>query len=161
LAWRPDESWEESVAAWPSANEPPLPEQESAMGARQASIGAILEAIERALPKDFRSSSGLRSWLLHVGREAQPHGGRAAGVRDGEVHRRFMPVRWDVEDRAAAEDERGRYLAFVADLTLEQAATPGRVPYRHVMSDSQRRRVGKLLKKGAGSRRRSNARLAY
>ena len=107
-------------------------------------LGAILERIEQALSKKFRSASELRSWLLEVGQTAEVHGWEAM-IHKGAVDRRFTPTHWDDADRAAADAERLSYQGYIHDVSETEAATIPRVPYRHAMSGSQRSRVGRLL----------------
>jgi hypothetical protein len=147
-AWLPGLPWGVSLDTWSSANKeqlPALPEHESALSARQVVLGAILERVERALPKDFRSVTDLHSWLLEVGQTVEVHGGWEANVNNDEVRRRFNPTRWDEADRAAADAERLTYQTYIRDVFETGVATIPRVPYRHAMSGSQRRRVGRLL----------------
>jgi hypothetical protein len=147
-AWLPGTPWDVSADTWGSADEqelPALPEQESALAARQAVVSAILERIERALPKNFRLASELCSWLFEVAQTVEVHGGWKAKAHKGEVTRKFTPTHWVAADRAAADAERLTFQDYVRNVSEAEAATIPRVPYRHAMSGMQRHRVERLL----------------
>jgi hypothetical protein len=103
----------------------------------------ILLEIERAVPKDFNTEEEVRSYLLDAGRRAKLFTGYTARGRcDERVIQYHEPKE---SERAGSEIRRAEYLQYITDLSSEQAALTKPLPYRHAMSGTKRRRVGKKL----------------
>jgi hypothetical protein len=92
------------------------------LSAKAGALRAILQDIERSVPKDFRNLEELRAFL-----------GRSA----------LAPVvgHWTVDGQPVIEAERHAFTAYVAGLNDASLLRIPRIPYRRVLSESQRNRV--------------------
>jgi hypothetical protein len=120
------------------------PEEEDRANATVAILRAILEEIERRVADDFRDIAGTRAFLVAAGQNAKVVN---YGVSLGGGRRRVTVHEpdWNPEEIAACEEARAGYLIYVAHLSPEDAAGAPAAPYRHVMSESTRRRVARDL----------------
>lgn len=107
-------------------------------------LNAILENIERALPEDFSRDSEVRDYLLSVGEKARVLEYHTEGTGEERRAVYYESPLTEVE-RLGLENARAGYIKYVTDLSVDQASQTEKVLYRHVMSDTKRRRVGKNL----------------
>ena len=104
----------------------------------------VLEEIERAVPEDFSTEEEARRYLIDAGKKGKVIS-LTASWGHGEVVVHYQEPEIDVAERAAMEIERAEYLSFISTLSCEQAAEARPVLFRHLMSDTKRRRVANKL----------------
>lgn len=128
----------------------PAAADEQALPERCALLDAILDEIEHTAPEDFGTVAEAREALLRAGQQASVWQAQYLEHHHGEPVVRSEPPDWTAKERAAVEEERSAYLAYLAALTEEDAARAEPVPYRRVLSPTKRRRVRRLLRTRLG-----------
>jgi hypothetical protein len=124
---------------------PPFPpEEETRASALVDILAAILEEIERRVADDFQDVGETRAFLVAAGQRAKTLRYQSSMV-SGERRVTYHEPDWSPQYIAAREEARSGYLSYVARLSLEEAAGVPTVPYRQVMSESKRQRVGREL----------------
>jgi hypothetical protein len=107
-------------------------------------LEAILREIEQRVADDFPTVTATRTFLIAAGHRAKA--GYYQFVRkDSEVAWQYVDEKRDEARTTTREQARSDYLDYLTQLSPEEAALAPAVPFRQVMSDIKRLRVGTKL----------------